>query len=187
MSPVILIIVLSHFFIMDSGPYYHRLFEWLTSLIKSTSAAKRLRDEHGLQGNWLIVTPVYWQATHNDAMIMTCGEALNLSEQQGIDLYNKFSCFVANDGMKTHYHDAFTWLLQTDGKPPIRSVNPYDIVLKSIGPYLKSLDSTLFWQRFITEIQMLFSGSSSHQSKVNGVWVWGEEPQQRLFSFKRAS
>lgn len=173
---------------MGSRRYYQRLLQWLASFTKATTVAERLCEDLGLQGNWLIVTPVHWQATHNDAIIMFCGDDLNLSEHQGRELFQEFADFVEGDGMKSHYHDACTWLIQTDGKPSINSVNPHDILNKSIGPYLKSLDSTHFWQRFITEIQMLFSGSSRHQSKVNGVWVWGEEPQQirSLFSFKRA-
>lgn len=171
--------------------YYQRLFRWIESFFKKMPIVDASAVHHGLQGHWFIVTPVHWQATHNDAMILACGKGLNLSELQGRELYREFSSFVEGDGMKTHYVNAYTWLIRVDGRPKISSISPYDIIHKSIAPYLKSLDESLFWQRFITEIQMLLSGSANHQSSVNGVWVWEESPSVknswllRLFSFKR--
>ena len=32
--------------------------------------ADLLRRYHNLDGDWLVLSPVHWQATHNDAMIV---------------------------------------------------------------------------------------------------------------------
>ena len=173
--------------------FYQRLHQWFGSLLNKKSMTEELCTRYGLEGHWLIATPVHWQATHNDAMIVSCGESLNLSESQGRALFQEFSNFVHGDNIKTHYHDACTWLIQADGKPDIISVSPHDIMHKSITPYLKSLDKTLFWQRLITEIQMLFSEARHQQASVNGVWIWSDAhlPKcawfSRLFTSKRAS
>ena len=116
-----------------------------------------------------MATPIFWQATHNDAMLLACDSALNVTEDEARGLFEIVTNFAAGEGMRTHFHDAYTWLLQCDDKPPITANPPHRMLHQSLFPHLKTIDKTLFWQRFITEVQMLLNG----QSKVNGVWIWG--------------
>ncbi len=160
--------------------YYQALFKCLGYSDGQLPVAELLRSYHGLKGQWFVVTPVHWQATHNDAMLLSCDSALNLNEDEARHFFGLFSRFAAEEGMQTYYHDAYTWMLQCDGKPMITASPPYQMLHQSLFPYLKSIDSTLFWQRFITEIQMLFHD----QPIVNGVWIWGQgtlcAPSDRL-------
>lgn len=149
--------------------YYLNIFKCLHYADETIPLGAILSSNHGFQGQWLVVTPIFWQATHNDAMILACDSKLNLQEKEARALFDKFSDFVKESGMRAYFHDAYTWLLQCDGKPSIQSIPPHRLLHQSFFPYLKALDPSLFWQRFITEIQMLFIG----QAKVNGIWIWG--------------
>lgn len=132
-----------------------------------------LRLYHGLDGNWLVVTPIHWQATHNDVMLMACDSALNCSDAQAREVFDVFSTFAAEEGMRVHYHDPYTWLLQCADKPPITASPPYALIHQSMFPHIQQLDSTLYWQRFMTEVQMLFAQRIDNASQINGVWIWG--------------
>ncbi len=132
-----------------------------------------LRLYHQLEGRWLVVTPIHWQATHNDVMLMACDGALNCSDAQARAAFDVFSTFAAEEGMQVHYHDRYTWLLQCDDKPAITALPPDALIHQSMFAHIQQLDSTLSWQRFLTEVQMLFAQRISHSSMINGVWIWG--------------
>ena len=137
-----------------------------------------LAQYHQLQGQWLIVSPVYWQATHNDALIMASGAALQCSEQEANLWFLAFSDFVAAEGRILYQHDAYTWLLSSDGTPPLTAKPVYDLHHRSLMLELQQLDPTLFWSRFITESQMFLSNHVLNKKRaatfpINGIWVWG--------------
>lgn len=142
------------------------------------SVADQLRLSHGFEGRWLIVSPIYWQATHHDVVLMACGDELNCSDAQARELFAMFATFVEAEGMQAHYHDQYTWLLRCDHKPLITASSPYALLHQSMSSHIQRLDSTLYWQRFITEVQMLFAQRMNHSSKVNGIWIWGGEPEK---------
>lgn len=160
--------------------YYQAIFKCLGYPNDQLPVAELLRSYHGLQGQWFVVSPVHWQATHNDAMLLACDSALNLNEDESRHLFDVFTRFAAEEGMQTYYHDAYTWMLRSDDKPIITASSPYQMLHQSLLPYLKAIDKTFFWQRFITEVQMLFHD----QPTVNGVWIWGQgslrAPSERL-------
>ncbi|MBA2648478.1 MAG: hypothetical protein H0U75_02570 [Legionella sp.] len=136
-----------------------------------------LRRYHHLEGDWLIVSPVYWEASHNDAQILATGKALQWTEIQARDSYQLFEQFVAADGMTLHYHSSDCWLLRIDNKPSIKS-KPVKVVMKrSMMNELQGLDVSMYWQKFITESQMFFS-SQSMSPLVNGIWPWGASKLQ---------
>lgn len=133
-----------------------------------------LRLYHGLEGKWLVVTPIHWQASHNDVVLLACGASMNGTEVQMRQAFDVFSVFAAEAGVRVHYHDPYTWLLHCDDKPTIHALPPYVLLQQSIFSSIQSLDPTLYWQRFITEVQMLFAQHLSPSSQINGVWIWGE-------------
>ncbi|MFJ1267535.1 hypothetical protein ACD661_03070 [Legionella lytica] len=131
-----------------------------------------LRKVHQLDGDWLIVSPVHWQASHNDALILAVGEDLELKESEIKPWFELFANYFAEEGMTLHYHNAETWLLQDHKQRPLKAKPVYQLVNKSLMPELAQLDEKLFWQRFVTESQMLFA-SKPNSSAANGLWPWG--------------
>lgn len=169
--------------------YYHQFLTCCGYSASNPPLADLLRRLHNLDGTWLIASPIHWQATHNDAMITACDNDLQLSFEDGKLWFDAFSDFLKLLGMQGYYHNAYTWLIKVDGLN-ISNAIPVDKLLhKSIFPYLKALDDTLFWQRFITESQLYFSGHTlnklrSEACQINGLWIWGggvlNAPSQRL-------
>lgn len=169
----------------DSEPLSHRGFFYNNLLLclgyddSSLPVGDLLRRYHHLnEGAWLVVSPIHWEASHNDAMIASCGLDLQLSEEESQQWFTAFKEFVAAEDMSLHYHNAYTWLLQYDKKPPITAKPVYTLLHQSMMSALKTLDKTLFWQRFITECQMFFSAHPLNKERqflsINGVWFWGD-------------
>lgn len=131
-----------------------------------------LRQCHHLDGEWLVATPIRWDATHNDAMITAFGEDLKLTEMQSQALFNAYAQYLAEEGLTLFYHDANHWLLRIDTKSSLQAKPVYQLLNQSLMPELDVLDNSLNWQKLITESQMFFA-SFTHNTPVNGVWFWG--------------
>ena len=160
------------------GNFYHNILACLAYPIDAPPVADLLRRYHGLEGEWLIASPIHWQATHNDAMIVASGYELKLSTEESRVWCAELAEFSAFVDIKLHYHDANTWLLQRDGKPEITARPVHTLHHQSMMPELKKLDETLFWQRYITENQMFFSEHPLNKARkesysINGLWLWG--------------
>jgi hypothetical protein len=167
--------------------FYHHILKIMGYPIEKPPIADLLRRFHHLEGDFLIVSPIHWEASHNDAMITAYGEHLNLDEKAAYHWFTLLRDWVAAYDMKLFYHDAHTWLLQCDNKPPMLAKSLHDMHHQSMMIALKGLDTTLFWQRLMTEVQMLYSADSLNTSRpscsINGIWIWGKgrlnEPQAR--------
>ena len=159
--------------------YYHHIFSCLLDSSESPPVADLLRKYYGLEGHWLIASPIYWQATHNDAMIVACGQALELSESDSLRWYSALAQFVKPYNINLHYHDAYTRLINVDNLPQITAKSVYTLLHQSLLAEIRALDPTLFWQRFITESQMFFSAHPLNKERgetnpINGIWIWGD-------------
>lgn len=137
-------------------------------------------------GAWLVVSPVHWEATHNNAAIVAGGDALNLSEEASKKLYTAFAEFLAEEQMQLHYCDASTWLLLCENREPPQTEALDHVLQRSMHALLASLKSTPFWLRFMTESQMFFNGQAQENKDmsypVNGVWVWPAARPKRKWS-----
>ncbi len=168
------------------GCLYHPVSKKQGTLAKADEdcyppIAKLLSHIHNLEGDWLIVSPLHWEATHNDALITAVGHELQLSDEASRQWFDALSAFLAPFNQKLYYHDACTWLIQCHEEHQISAKPVYRLLHQSMIPELKNLDKTLFWQRFITETQMFFSTHPLNKARiglpsVNGVWVWGAGP-----------
>lgn len=161
------------------GNFYHNLLSCLGYSNESPPVADLLRRYHHLEGEWMVASPIHWQATHNDAMIIASGNSLELSDEESRRWFGAFEEFIAPENMSLYYHDAHTWLLQTkSSKPEITAKPVHTLYHQSMMPELKLLDKTFFWQRFFTENQMFFSAHPLNNERtglypINGVWIWG--------------
>ena len=153
---------------------YHQLLIAYGYKGHDAPVADLLKRYHGLSGHWLVLSPVHWQATHNDAMIVAAGSLLGLTDEASRGLCSTFAEFLAEDGSILRYHDQYTWLLQTKEPAPDESIALNNILNRSIRPFLDALKSTPFWLRFITESQLFFNTyAQQKETRVNGLWVWG--------------
>lgn len=113
-----------------------------------------LKHYHNLAGDWAVVSPIHWEASHNDAMVSAYGAQLGLSEADSKLWYQSYADYLAEEGMSLHYHRADMWLLRIDGKPYLNAKPVHQLLNHSLMPELSALDITMYWQKFITESQM---------------------------------
>ena len=164
--------------IKEYGNFYCNLYATLHDTSEYMPIADLLRKYHGLEGKWLVVSLINWQASHNDAMITASFDNLKLTDEESRLWFNDFKEFLALDNIDLYYHNKDIWLLRSDKLPPITAKNVYNMHNQSIMPALHQLDKTLYWQKFITESQMFLSSNILNKGRaleynINGVWVWG--------------
>ena len=164
--------------IANAGHFYQNILTCLGYSHEAPPVADLLRRVHGLDGEWYVLSPMHWQATHNDALIVLCDEALPLSDEASRQWFAVVSDFLSEVGMTLYYHDAYTWLLQPNQNAALTAKPVQALVQQSLMPALSAMDSTGFWPRFITEMQMFLSGHPMNATRAssrsfNGVWVWG--------------
>ena len=154
--------------------FLHHLLICLGYPAQKPPLAELLSKYHGLNGEWLIVSPINWHATFNDVTITKTDVDLKLSETESRAIFAALQKEFSE--ITWHYHDQYTWLIQTTNTPPITSQPPRLIRNTSFGPHLKNLDDTLYWQKFITESQFLLNNCK--HPEVNGIWIWGQGSRQ---------
>jgi hypothetical protein len=161
----------------SQGNFYHNLLAILNYSPEYPPVGDLLRQYHGLEGEWIIATPIHWQATHNNAAILAYGRELEWSaeeSQKGLAVWNEF---LLPEHMQAYFHSPDTWLLKVDGKPKLNAKPVHTLLQQPLLPELEVLDTSLFWQRFITECQMFFNTQTLHRDStelpVNGLWFWG--------------
>src|SRR4051812_43703500 len=71
-----------------------------------------LRQAHQLEGSWLVCEPIYWEAGHNDAIVMATARMLQLPQAQSHVLFEKVQAFLVEEGLSLYFHDAYTWLIR---------------------------------------------------------------------------
>lgn len=140
--------------------------------------ADLFRFHHQLEGAWLIASPIHWEATHNDAMIQAIDHTLELTEQESRMLFHDVAPFLQEVGIDAVYHDTTTWLIKSESAPPIETQSVYTMLHQSMMQALNRMDKTLYWQRLITELQMMLSGHVLNAQRprslsINGLWFWG--------------
>lgn len=126
----------------------------------------------GLDGDWALLTPIYWQVTHNDAMIVAHGDNVRLSDSESKTAFDSLEKHYSSEGQSLFYYDKNTWLINITHKPKLHARSVFHLLNQSLMPELAQLDSTLFWQKWFTECQMLFASQSTN-FKMNGIWAWG--------------
>lgn len=170
---------LGHSRLPHPGSFYQNILSVMGYPLASPPVADLLARYHGLSGEWLVASPICWEATHNDAMIIASGDSLDLSEEASKAWFDVFRESVDTLSCQAVFHDSHTWLIQMDDKPAISAKPPNHLHHQSMMPHLAVMDQTLFWQRFFTENQMFFSAHPLNQARIasfpiNGLWIWGQ-------------
>lgn len=152
-------------------PYYCEQL-WHMNLMHainhSQGIACFLAKEMGLpEGQWHIASPIHWEASHNDVMIVA--EGPQAFTQAALQVFQKF---LGTDGIEVHPYSSNLWLFQTTQLSVLNSACLHQVMHRSFKNFLVELPAD--WRTWFTEIQMLFHQElkPSH-SPINGVWVWG--------------
>lgn len=134
-----------------------------------------------LPGKWALLSPIHWQASHNDVRVLASGEMLGLGEEKALLLFSILEDFFKMANLPLHYLDAKYWLINIEGQPKLKAKALPDILQQRFLPHLSQVDQGFFWQRLLTEVQMFLKGqpswaaeSSFSALEVNGVWIWGQ-------------
>ena len=98
--------------IPNYGCFYHNILSCLGYDASKPPVADLLRQFHGLDGSWVIASPIHWQATHNDVMLTAVGENLHVSEHEGALWFEALVDLVLPLNMRCFKHNAYTWLIQ---------------------------------------------------------------------------
>ncbi|MCX7116514.1 MAG: hypothetical protein NTW94_01130 [Legionellales bacterium] len=170
------------------GDFYHHLYASVHGVIETPPVADWLRRVHDLEGPCLLVSPISWQASHRDAMIVAYGESLGLSAADADAWFEVFLEFVSFFQMKAVKQDDTHWLLQCAGRPQVITKPVHQLLQQPLMSIIRTMDDTLFWPRFITEAQMFFSSHPVNHARgglspINGIWLWGGG--QRAASVKK--
>lgn len=132
-----------------------------------------LRQAYGLTGRWILCEPVYWEAGHNDAMLVADARMLAFSEKMAYPLFTAVAEFLAEEGFTLHYHTAHMWLIRVDDKPILQSLPTHMMLNRSLMTIIKELDISSYWQRLMTELQMFLKSYARGALPVNGFWFYG--------------
>lgn len=125
-----------------------------------------------LTGEWVVLSPVFWQASHNDAIVVASGKSLQMNANELATCFNAYADFLSEEGFTLVYYDEDHWLLSASGRPPLHAKSVYSLLNQSFMPELSQIDNSFYWQKFITESQMFFASQPGHMA-LNGVWAWG--------------
>jgi hypothetical protein len=160
------------------GDYFLNLLASLGYAPDNPPLGALFKKMYNLKGEWIAAIPMHWEATHNDAMILSAGFDLQLKEQEAKAWFIEISSFLAQDGIQMYFHDSHTWLLCRTGKPELFANPPHYVIHQSLMPLLRSMDTTHYWQKILTELQMFLASHPLNQhsgirSTINGVWLYG--------------
>ncbi|STX51513.1 cofactor-independent phosphoglycerate mutase [Legionella busanensis] len=137
-----------------------------------------LKQYYQLEGEWLVASPIFWQASHNDAFVVAANNGLELSDEESHAWFKEVEQFLLEENFSMHYHNAYTWLINATNKPQLNSQPVHLIMHKSLMPFLEEMDSTLYWQRIFTELQMFLTNHTYNLQRmnkpiINGLWFYG--------------
>ena len=132
------------------------------------------------QGAWLLADPVQLQADLSTVYCMG-GAHLHVSEQEINKMHQLMSDLLQPDKLTFYTPTARQWFLQCERLPRIETRPSGDMVGRSIAASLPRGPDAPYWQRLMTEIQMLLARADFNQQRqaqglatINALWLWGQ-------------
>jgi hypothetical protein len=117
-------------------------------------------------GTWFLLSPILWQATHNDAMIVQVA-----ADKSGL-YFAALQKFLAQDGGRIFAISEDLWLMDACFLAELESCDLNQVMHHSLQPLLQKMSPS--WRRWWTEVQMLFQTLTGNApALINGVWPWG--------------
>ena len=145
------------------------------------AAVTRLVDSgtEGDGGYWLRADPVHMQPSR-DQVVMFGNSQLNVRSEEMAQLSSEFNQLFAEDGLRLEAPVNHRWYLRVERPPQLTTTPLQAVVGQNIDPHLPRGADALKWHKLLSEIQMLFHGSSVNQRRrqqrqpeINSLWLWG--------------
>jgi hypothetical protein len=149
---------------------------WQMNLMHAINGADGIaqflaQQHHFPQGNWYIASPIHWEATHNDAMIVYDAKT-GEDESQLAHFFQVFQGFLERDDCPVQKLDLSVWLFDAKNLIDFKLPSLNAVMHRSLQDYLRDMPSG--WRTWFTEVQMLFHAASPNATSIiNGVWPWG--------------
>lgn len=130
--------------------------------------------------DWLRIDPVQLYA--DLAQVFLIGNThLNLQSDEIEELKNTINDFLKSESLEIFVANALEWYLKIPFNLEIKTHSLYSAQGKNIYNYLPEGKQKAFWQKLLTELQMLLEVNSVNKKRkiaylplVNSVWFWGE-------------
>lgn len=130
-------------------------------------------------GAFVVAEPIYWEASHNDAFILSFGDDFGLTEAEAKAFFEALKTFFKADVIEAIYFEKTRWLLEKSNKVIINAKPTKQMVHQSLMPAFNAMDSSMYWQQLMTELQMFLSNHPLNEKRldkipINGLWIYGE-------------
>lgn len=163
------------------GGFHANLLHSVTGETEALALGNWLGQVHNIEGPCLIVSPISWKATHNDAFIEAQGESLQLSDTDALQCFQLIAHFLKESGIELHFHDKYHWIMTAKELPEMYARPVFCMPQVSMMPEMRNAQTSLYWLQLLTELQMLMSTHAFNQTRenkpiINGVWIWGQGP-----------
>lgn len=168
----------------DQSQLTHRFWfrqHWIMNLARAMGSTQGIASLFARQlglsaGTWVLASPICWQATHNDAMLVALAPDNVL-----IGYFEAFNSFLALDGSSAYQISPELWLFDAGflGESPFFDLDT--VMHQSLHNYLVLMP--LSWRRWWTEVQMLFQ--RLQPQATHGIWPWGGgiwRPTQQVYT-----
>ena len=144
------------------------------------AAVTRLADTGERDSSyWLRADPVHMQP-NRDQVVMFGNRQLNVSREEMAQLRDEFNRLFAEDGLTLETPVSNRWYLRVELQPRLTTTPLHEVLGHNIDPHLPHGADALHWHKLLSEVQMLFHGSSVNQQRrqrrqpeINSLWLWG--------------
>lgn len=143
-------------------------------------AIARLGDTGNTSDSWCFrVEPVHFYAD-GDRVLLTDGSALSITENEAKELIAQFNELFAQDGLELAFTHPLRWYLTVSNPANVSSRCLWEVVGRTIDPFLPIGPDANHWRKILTEVQMLFHAHPCNEQRatagllsINGIWIWG--------------
>jgi len=158
----------------DNTELSHRFWfpqHWLMNLARAMGTTAGLAtlfaQKLGLgEAAWVLASPVCWQATHNDAMVVGLAREAVLN-----GYFQVFVDFLAQDGARAYQISPDLWLFDASFLGESVFFDLDTVMHQSLQTYLMAMPVP--WRRWWTEVQMLFQTTKAGAQEMHAIWPWG--------------
>jgi hypothetical protein len=130
-------------------------------------------------GWWMRADPVHLRADR-DQVVVLGGVPLDLREEEAAELVQEITDALGQGRWTLDAPCPQRWYLRLPEDPQIRTRPLPEVLGTAVGSLLPAGAKAVSWQRLLTEIQMLLTGSATNESRqargvlpVNSLWLWG--------------
>jgi hypothetical protein len=135
---------------------------------------------------WLRADPVHLLARRDRLTLVDPG-ILNTSAEEAQELTSLLNRHFAADGLLFHAPRPERWYLRAPGTPRLATRELSQAAGRDVAGALPTGEDSLYWQRTLTEIQMLLHEHPVNQRRearnelpINSVWLWGGGRRARV-------